>query len=129
LESLERDGLIVRAGTHSNRYTLPARYYELSSKEKTIGSRYITLEVEQFLLVLQGHTLKIGELEQRLSGSLNRNQIKYLITKLYPDGIVDFEGSGKGTKYKLASQYASLSGDALVSTVISRLRDKYAPVT
>jgi ATP-dependent DNA helicase RecG len=129
LDSLGRDGLVTRAGTHSNRYTLPQRYYELSSKEKSIGSRYITLEVEQFLLVLQGHALKIGELEQRLSGSLSRNQIKYLISKLFPDGIVEFEGSGKGTKYKLASQYASLSGDGLVSTVIAWLRDKYAPAS
>jgi ATP-dependent DNA helicase RecG len=128
LESLERDGLIVRAGSHSNRYTLPQRYYELSSKEKNIGSRYITVEVEQFLLALQGHTLKIGELERRLSGSLSRNQIKYLISKLIPDAIIDSEGSGKGTKYKLAPEYASLSGDSLVSRIISWLREKYAPV-
>jgi ATP-dependent DNA helicase RecG len=127
LESLEREALIERAGSHSNRYTLPARYYELASKEKSIGSRYIALEVEQFLLALQGHTLKIGELERRLSGSLNRNQIKYLISKLNPDGIIDSEGSGKGTKYKLSAQYAALSGDALLAEVGFRLREKYAP--
>lgn len=54
-------------------------------------------EIKALILALQDKKLKIGELEDRLNEYLNRNQIKYLLSKLQQDGILDKEGSGKGT--------------------------------
>lgn len=125
LDRLVREGLIKKASGHTKRYLLPETYYQLSSKEQKIGSRYIAIEVEQFLLVIQGQKIKIGELEIELSGSLNRNQIKYLITKLYEDAIISSVGQGRGTRYILRELYQNLKGDTLVSTAISYLREKY----
>ena len=77
-------------------------------------------------MALQGNTLKIGELEKMLAGSLNRNQLKYLITKLYEDQVISSEGIGRGTKYKIAEPYDTLHGDGLTGTVVADLREKYA---
>jgi len=127
LVQLERDGLIKRASTsgHTKRYVLRDEYYQVASKEQRIGSRYVVVEVEQFLLAIQGRELKIGDLEEELSSSLNRNQIKYLISKLYQDQILKSSGQGRGTKYFLAEAYASLKGDALISEVVSSLRESF----
>jgi ATP-dependent DNA helicase RecG len=126
LVSLEREGLILKVAGHTNRYILPNQYYQLASKEQRIGKRYITSEIEQFLTVLQGNILKIGDLEKALIGSLNRNQIKYMVNKLFEDGIIDVEGAGRGTKYKISSAYTSLKGGTLMNAVVGMLREKYA---
>ena len=129
ITALERQALIVRAGGHTLRYVLPDSYAQLASKEQRIGKRYVTLEVEQMLMALQRNTLKIGELEETLADSLNRNQLKYLINKLYEDRIISSEGTGRGTKYKITAPYDVLHGDGLISSVISDLREKYASET
>lgn len=126
ITTLEKQGLISRVGGHTLRYVLPKSYSQLASKEQRIAKKYITLEVEQFLMALQGNTLKIGELEKMLAGSLNRNQLKYLITKLYEDQVISSEGIGRGTKYKIAEPYDTLHGDGLTGTVVADLREKYA---
>lgn len=122
---LEKQKLIVRAGGHTLRYVLPDSYSQLATKEQRIGKRYITKEVEQFLTVLQGSTLKTTEIEIALGGSLNRNQLRYLITKLDEDGIVVPEGLGRATRYKMTATYEALRGDALTDAVIKALREKH----
>ncbi|MBK6825604.1 MAG: putative DNA binding domain-containing protein [Chitinophagaceae bacterium] len=125
IATLEKQKLIVRAGGNTLRYVLPDSYSQLASKEQRIGKRYITREVEQFLTVLQGSTLKIAEIEQALAGSLNRNQLKYLISKLWEDHIVDTEGSSRATRYRIKIPFDTLSGDALSDAVIKVLREKH----
>lgn len=126
LTRLEKEGLVLKVSGHGSRYALSNKYYQLTSKEQRIGKRYLTSEIEQILKILEGSSLKIGEVEKSLAGSLNRNQIKYLITKLTEDNIVEIEGIGKGTKYKVQSLYNSIRGEDLSNSVLQTLRDKYS---
>jgi len=97
----------------------------LAEREQRIGSRYIVAEIDQFLMAIQGKSLKIGQLEEILTGALNRNQIKYLINKLLEDNIITAEGISKGTRYKLAPDFDNLRGDPLINEVLSSLRARH----
>jgi ATP-dependent DNA helicase RecG len=125
LAGLDRQGLVIKAGGSSQRYILAEPYATLADREQRIGSRYLVPEVDQFLMAIQRKSLRIGELQELLSGALNRNQIRYLVTKLYEDDIVGVEGVSRGTRYFLRPAFARLSGDALVQAVISHLREKF----
>lgn len=74
---------------------------------------------------LQGKSLKIGEMEARLSTSLNRNQIKYLLEKLVEDSVVASEGRKRGTKYLIIPPFDTFRGHALVGEVSNYLRVTY----
>lgn len=100
LMALESKHLIMRT-TNTNRYSLSEAYNQQSIASQRIGNRYIVQEVLLLLRALNGRSARIGELEVALEESLNRNQIKYLIQKLYEDGIVMAQGSGKGMRYYL----------------------------
>lgn len=127
LQSLERERLIVRASghTHTQRYLLAEAYTSLATREQQIGKRYLIPELKQVLFPLQGTSLKIGDLEQALQGGLTRNQLKFLMSKLYTDAIITSEGKGRATQYKLTEPYAALRGDALINAVATHLREKY----
>jgi len=122
LKSLERQGLIVKAGGSSLRYMLAEPYPTLADQEQRIGNRYVVAEVDQSLMAIQGKSLRIGELETLLSGSLNRNQIKYLVNKLFEDDLIAVEGGGRGTRYSLKGNFVRIPGDALIQAVINYLR-------
>jgi ATP-dependent DNA helicase RecG len=122
---LEKSGLIHKGSGHSSRYTLSEEYNMLKNDGLKIGKRYISIEIEQLLLALQATTLKIGDLEACLAESLNRNQLKYLISKLTEDKVIQQNGKGRGTFYSITPQYSNLTGDPLVKEVINFLRKKY----
>lgn len=124
VEQLEKSGLIRRSG-HIDRYTLSEDYHALVSDGLRISNRYVVKEVEQLLFSLQGNALKIGDLEEQLSDLLNRNQIKYLLSKLLEDKVLKMEGKIKGTRYSIADNYAQLRGSILVSEVVADLRRMY----
>lgn len=124
VEQLEKSGLIRRSG-HSDRYTLSEDYHALVSDGLRISNRYVVKEVEQLLFSLQGNALKIGDLEEQLSDLLNRNQIKYLLSKLLEDKVLKMEGKIKGTRYSITDNYAQLRGSILVSEVVADLRRMY----
>lgn len=125
LSHLERQDLVSKSSGSSNRYTLSAPYYTLADKEQRIGTRYLVVEVDQFLMALQSKSLRIGELEEMLVESLNRNQIKYLSTKLYEDGVIITKGTGRGTRYEISPPFNASKGDALIQHVIDYLRKTY----
>jgi len=129
LAQLEKSGLIKRVSGHSNRYTLSDMYDQLVNDGLKIGKRYLVKEVENLIIQLQGNVLKIGELEDRLSEFINRNQIKYLINKLTEDNVIQHQGVGKGTKYLLSESYAHLRGDLLSAKIVHTLREKYENIT
>lgn len=124
VEQLEKSGLIRRSG-HTDRYTLSEAYHALVNDGLRISNRYMVKEVEQLLFSLQGNALKIGDMEQQLSDLLNRNQIKYLLSKLLDDKVLKMEGKIKGVRYSIADSYAHLRGSALVNVVIADLRRMY----
>ena len=124
LSQLEISGLIEKVSGHTHRYTLSKEYHHLVDDGLRIGTKYIVKEVELLLMSLQGKKLKMGELEEALKESLNRNQIKYLTSKLYDDKILRKEGKASGTAYTTDASYSSLRGKELVKKVISDLRTK-----
>jgi len=126
---LEKLGLVHRTSGHTNRYTLSEEYHQLVNESLKIGKRYLVRELESLLMALQGHTLKIGELEEKLSVFINRNQIKYLISKLIDDKIIVVSGVGKGTRYSLYEDFKDLRGDILLNRVLNTLRDAYEDLT
>ncbi|MBK7652433.1 MAG: hypothetical protein IPJ20_19315 [Flammeovirgaceae bacterium] len=118
MEQLEKSGLIRRSG-HGDRYTLSEDYHALVNDGLRIAKRYV-VKVEQLLYALQGNALKIGDLEEQLSDLLNRNQIKYLLTKLKADKVLKVDGKIKGARYSIEDNYAQLRGNALVKSSYSR---------
>ncbi|MBN2595415.1 MAG: putative DNA binding domain-containing protein [Marinifilaceae bacterium] len=125
VSQLENVGLIQKVSGHTNRYTLSKEYHQLLNESLKVGKRYIVKEVEQLLLALQGNALKVGELEETLSDSLSRNQIKYLLQKLMEDKILKVDGKLKGAKYSIIGKNKDLRGDVLIERVIAELRDKH----
>jgi ATP-dependent DNA helicase RecG len=125
VKQLEEQGLIEKTASSSNKYVLPIEYHQLVDESLKISKRYLVKEIEVLVLALQKSTLKIGELENQLSESLNRNQIKYLITKLVDDKVIETKGAASGTKYLLTATYSDLRGNLLVQKIIADLRSKY----
>jgi ATP-dependent DNA helicase RecG len=125
VEELEKANLIEKVGTSSLKYVLSAPYRNLYKQTIKIGDRYLIEEIKALILALQDKKLKIGELEDRLNEYLNRNQIKYLLSKLQQDGILDKEGSGKGTCYFIHKQFDKFRGEALMNEITFRLKSKY----
>lgn len=82
-------------------------------------------EIQNILFCLQNGPLKIGELEVLLSLSHNRNQIKYLLTKLNEDNIIETIGLASGTKYQISDEFVGLRGELLYDSVIKILRQRY----
>lgn len=122
LEGLQ---LIERVAGHTNRYALGQDYQKLFAEGLKIGKRYLVKDVELLLLVLQGKSLKIGELEAALSDSLNRNQIKYLLEKLVEDSVMTTEGQKRGAKYLLSPPFLTFRGQTLIEEITHYLRDVY----
>ncbi len=122
---LEKLGLAHKISGHTNRYTLSEEYHQLVNESLKIGKRYIVKEIDQLLLALQGNALKVGGLEELLSDSLTRNQIKYLLSKLIEDDIVKVEGKIRGARYSIVDRFSDLRGDTLLGEVASELRKKY----
>lgn len=125
LKKLEAQKLILRS-TNSNRYSLSNSYTSLITGNR-IGNRYLVTELELLLSIFRGKGLKMGELETTLSASLNRNQIKYLVSKLQEDNILITEGKGKGTRYKLMAPFDNFLGTELKDIVIEALLKVYPP--
>lgn len=122
---LEHSKLIVKTSGHSNRYTLSQEYFAMLNEGLKIGRRYLVKEVELLLVVLHGNSMKMGVLEQYLIESLNRNQIKYLTSKLVEDKVIHKDGRGSGTIYSIHPMFASLMKDSLTEKVIDYLRTRY----
>jgi ATP-dependent DNA helicase RecG len=122
---LEKLALIEKTSGHTNRYTLSEEYHKLVKEGLRIGKKYLVKEIESVLMILQGGKFKIGEIEEKMSEFLNRNQIKYLLNKLVSDRIVDTMGTASGMKYMLSDRYNDLRGDVLVNAVTGDLRATY----
>ncbi len=122
---LEKANLIEKVSPVSNRYVLASQYQNLYEQTLKIGNRYLIEEIKIVVFELQDTKLKIGEIESKLQGYLNRNQIKYLISKLYEDDVVDKDGIGRGTSYFLNKQFESFRGDSLMNEITAFLNKKY----
>ena len=125
VDELEKANLIEKVSSGSHKYILTSQYQDLYEQTLRIGNRYLIEEVKLVVFELQDTKLKIGEIELKLKGFLNRNQIKYLITKLFDDEVVAKEGIGRGTYYLLNKQFESYRGDTLLNEITTYLKKKY----
>ena len=125
VDQLVQNGLIKKVYKSSSKYSLSDVYYTVVNFNSKIQERYTIKDVEIILLSLQGTKKKVGEIEQELSQSLNRNQIKYLLTKLQEDGVVLTQGKVKGTQYFITDKFNQLRGMELVGTVLDTLKKKH----
>ena len=123
LAELEIEKIILSTSGASNRYTLADPYSVLAAREQRIANRYLVAEVDQFLMVIQGKTLKISELENNLVGVLSRNQIRFLTEKFLEDGVLEKEGIKRGTRYRLSKPFQNQNGEALINDVLLQLRE------
>lgn len=114
--------LIEKVSGHTQRYTLSENYHKLSNEDLKIGNRYVVKEIEKVLAILQGNSMKVGELEKELQGSLSRNQLKYLLQKLKEDHILITEGQLRGTKYAISKAYSHLADKPLLSAIVAKLK-------
>jgi hypothetical protein len=69
------------------KYTLADEYFKLTNKPLKIGEQYLAGDVEHILVSLSGDRKKIGSIENDLSESLTRNQLKHLLPKLLKDAV------------------------------------------
>jgi hypothetical protein len=118
-------GLIKNVERSGLKYILSDDYFRIANKPSKIGEQYVAGDVEHILLSLQSNKKKIGDMEQDLSESLTRNQLKNLLPKLLKDEIITSEGQGKGTSYSIAPKYAHLNSDQMLVSAISDLKKKY----
>jgi ATP-dependent DNA helicase RecG len=125
IEQLKQAGLIKNVERSGLKYILSDDYFRIANKPSKIGEQYVTRDVEHIILSLQGNKKKIGDMEQDLSESLTRNQLKNLLPKLLKDEIITSEGQSRGTYYSIALKYVNLNSDQMLISVISDLKKKY----
>ncbi|GHT36637.1 DNA-binding protein [Bacteroidia bacterium] len=125
IEQLKQAGLVKNVERSGLKYILSDDYFRIANKPSKIGEQYIAGDVEHILLSLQGNKKRISDMEQDLSDSLTRNQLKNLLPKLLKDEIITSEGQGRGTSYSIASKYVHLNSDQMLVSVISDLKKKY----
>lgn len=125
VDELEKANLIEKVSPGSHKYILSSQYQNLYEQTMRIGNRYLIEEIKLVVFELQDKKLKIGEIEFKLKGFLNRNQIKYLITKLFDDEVVVKDGRGRGTCYSLNKQFDSFRGDSLLNEISTFLKNRY----
>lgn len=126
IEELENANLVERVGSGSNKYVLATQYQSLYEQTLKIGTRYLIEEIRILVLELQDKKMKIGEMEVNLSKYLNRNQIKYLLSKILQDEVLVKDGKGKGTNYFIATKFDQYRGEILINQIITFLKDKYS---
>lgn len=104
LKKLEKDGLIERIGkTNSQKIILSKLYFEFTDN-RAAYSEGKPLDGYQVGIVVMNHIQEFGkgkmkDFEYLLRNFMSRAQVKYVISKMVADGLLDKKGEGKGTEY------------------------------
>jgi ATP-dependent DNA helicase RecG len=109
LKKLESEGLIERVGkTNSQRIILSKLYYELTDNRGAYSDGK-ALDNYQVGMIIINHIQEFGkgkmkDFEFLLRNFMNRGQVKYVISKMVTDGLLDKHGEGKSTVYYAGSK-------------------------
>lgn len=109
LKKLESEGLIERVGkTNSQRIILSKLYYELTDNRGAYSDGK-ALDNYQVGMIIINHIQEFGkgkmkDFEFLLRNFMNRGQVKYVISKMVTDGLLDKNGEGKSTVYYAGSK-------------------------
>ena len=110
LDALKRRNLIERRGkTRGTYYVLSSCYYEFCGEEGEY-SKNAEWNNNQVLSVIMPHFTRYGQAKMKdlaslLEGHLTRRQVRLQVAKLVEAHILNKEGKGAGTIYKLSKEY------------------------
>ncbi len=104
LRKLEKEGLVERVGkTNSQRIILSKEYFVFTGKqgEYTAEKSIDTFQIGTMIMnhIHEFGKGKMGEFETLLQRFMTRAQVKYTVTKLVEQGMLDKKGEGRGTEY------------------------------
>ena len=125
INGLKQKGLI-RADIKGG-YLLPESYYAYKRSTKRKIGPYYEQDIKNFLRALGNKGGRsIGEIEKQYSETPNRNQLKYLVSKLCTDKVVYSEGRGKGTRYIINDKFNAVDDiETVERIVIKYIEDLY----
>lgn len=104
LKKLENEGLLERTGkTNSQKIILSKLYFEFTDN-RAAYSEGKPIDGYQVGIVVMNHIQEFGkgkmkDFEYLLRNFMTRGQVKYVISKMVTDGLLDKKGEGKGTEY------------------------------
>lgn len=125
VDGLKKRGLIRI--DNKGGYLLPESYYAYKRSTKRKVGLYYEEDVRDLLKALGSEGNKsIGEIEKQYAEKPNRNQLKYLVSKLCGDEIIYSNGRGKGTRYFINNKFNAIDDvEAMVRIVIKYIEDLY----
>lgn len=104
LKKLENEGLLERIGkTNSQKIILSKLYFELTDNRAAYTDGK-PIDGYQVGIVVMNHIQQFGkgkmkDFEYLLRNFMSRGQVKYVISKMVTDGLLDKKGEGKATEY------------------------------
>lgn len=104
LKKLEKEELIERVGkTNSQKVILSKLYYEFTDNSAAYSDGK-QIDGYQVGIIIMNHIQEFGkgkmkDFEYLLRNFMSRGQVKYVISKIVADGLLDKKGEGKGTEY------------------------------
>jgi ATP-dependent DNA helicase RecG len=104
LKKLEQEGLIERIGrTNSQKIILSKLYFELTDNRGAYSDGK-PIDSYQVGMVIINHIQEFGkgkmkDFEFLLRNFMARGQVKYMISKMVTEGLLDKKGVGKATEY------------------------------
>ncbi len=125
LDNLREKGLLNNDS--QGRLILSPRYYAYKRLDNQKIGPYQISDIRNFVIALGNTDAKsIGAISKQYQEDPNRNQLKYLITKLIGDKIIISSGIRKGTKYQLNEKFRDYQDvNALMDAITRFLRDIY----
>lgn len=125
LDNLRGKGLLNNDS--QGRLILSPRYYAYKRLDNQKIGPYQISDIRNFVIALGNTDAKsIGAISKQYQEDPNRNQLKYLITKLIVDKIIISSGIRKGTKYQLNEKFRDYQDvNALMDAITRFLRDIY----
>jgi ATP-dependent DNA helicase RecG len=109
LKKLEKEELIERVGkTNSQKVILSKLYFEFTDNRAAYTDGK-PIDGYQVGIVIMNHIQEFGkgkmkDFEYLLRNFMSRGQVKYVISKMVADGLLDKKGEGKGTEYFAGSK-------------------------
>ena len=109
LKKLEKEELIERVGkTNSQKVILSKLYFEFTDNRAAYTDGK-PIDDYQVGIVIMNHIQEFGkgkmkDFEYLLRNFMSRGQVKYVISKMVADGLLDKKGEGKGTEYFAGSK-------------------------
>lgn len=106
---------------------LSPRYLSYKRLDNQKIGPYQISDIRNFVIALGNTEAKsIGTISKQYQEMPNRNQLKYLITKLIGDTIIISSGIRKGTKYQFNEKYKEIQDiNILIDTIVRSLKSIY----